>query len=117
MASLAQTGIPQHAWHRLQQVFQTHPAVEKAVVFGSRAKGNHRPGSDIDLCLTAPDLSLHQLWAIDAQIDDLLLPWKVDLVLHHTIDTPELLEHIQRVGLLIFERATPTQPPAPQNGG
>ncbi|WP_255408173.1 nucleotidyltransferase domain-containing protein [Macromonas nakdongensis] len=80
-------------------MFQNHPSVEQVVLFGSRAKGNHRSGSDIDLCLTAPSLSPHELWNLDAEIDDLLLPWKVDLVLRHTIDSPELLAHIQRVGL------------------
>jgi len=37
-------------------------------------------------------------------IDDLLLPWKVDLALQHTIENPELLGHIERVGVPVYER-------------
>lgn len=100
---LPQSGLPENAWHKLQQVFHAHPQVERVVLFGSRAKGNHQRGSDIDLCVMAPTLAPHALWALDERIDDLLLPWKVDLVLRHTIDTPALLDHIERVGQLFYQ--------------
>lgn len=98
------TGLPEQSWLALQQVLASEPQVQQAILFGSRAKGTQRPGSDIDVCLTAPGLEPHQLWQLDQRIDDLLLPWNVDLVLHHTIDNPDLLNHILRVGIPFFSR-------------
>ena len=60
--------------------------------------GTHRENSDIDLCLLWNDLNLTDKLKIENDIDDLLLPWKVDLVLYHGIDNPKLLQHIQAVG-------------------
>ena len=46
-------GLPEHAVDKIRQVLAAHPEVERAVVYGSRAKGNYRNGSDIDLTPTA----------------------------------------------------------------
>lgn len=101
---LPESGLPEHAWLKLQQVFENTPQVQTVTLFGSRAKGNHRTGSDIDLCVHAPGMAPHELWALDAEIDDLLLPWKVDLVLQHTTDHIELLDHIRQVGQPFYVR-------------
>jgi predicted nucleotidyltransferase len=84
-------------------VFARHPEVKKAVLYGSRAKGTHRPGSDIDLTLFGVALTYTQLDRIETEIDDLLLPYTVDLSLHTQIDNADLLEHIQRVGQLFYQ--------------
>lgn len=101
----ARHGLPPHAEEKLREVFRTWPQVERVVLYGSRAKGTFRTGSDIDLCIVGEALTLPQLMAIEGQIDDLLLPWKVDLSLLQHIDNPALLEHIDRVGVPFFERA------------
>ena len=75
----SRSGLPAYAVSLIRQVLAQHPVVVSAVLYGSRAMGNYRPGSDIDLCLDAPGLSLAELLAIGTEIDDLLLPWKVDL--------------------------------------
>jgi len=64
--------------------------------------GTYRPGSDIDLCIEAESLGLSELLSIENRIDDLLLPWKVDLSLLHTIDNPALQDHIRRVGVTFY---------------
>jgi predicted nucleotidyltransferase len=84
-------------------------AVQQVILYGSRAKGTQRSGSDIDLCLVAPEMELKTLLLLGAQLDDLLLPYSFDLSLHHLIDHPALLDHIQRVGITLWQR----QPPAP----
>jgi predicted nucleotidyltransferase len=59
-----------------------HPKVETVVLYGSWAMGRQNPGSDIDLCLQAPEMSLGELLILGAALDDLLLPWSIDLQLH-----------------------------------
>lgn len=92
-------GLPEHAINQLCRVFQGYPEIEHVLVYGSRVKGNYRPGSDIDLSLVAPGMELETLLYIENRIDDLLLPWTVDLSLLHQIDNEELIEHISRVGV------------------
>ncbi|MDF1930513.1 hypothetical protein PGH45_11195 [Legionella pneumophila] len=58
----------------------------------------------MDLCLTGNLLGITELLAIENKIDDLLLPWKVDISLKHTIDNPDLLEHIERAGILFYTK-------------
>lgn len=99
-------GLPQAALDRMIHVLEAYPEIIKGRLFGSRAKGNYRPGADIDLCLDAPMLSMRQRLEIENRLDDLLLPWKIDLVVQQEIDNPALADHIERVGALIFERAS-----------
>lgn len=66
-------------------------------LYGSRAMGRHRPGSDIDLTLVAPDLRHHDRLRLMAALDDLLLPWSINLSLHHELPKP-LRAHVARVG-------------------
>ncbi|MBS3936197.1 MAG: nucleotidyltransferase domain-containing protein, partial [Sulfuritalea sp.] len=80
------------------------PAVEKAVIYGSRAKGNHRPGSDIDLTLFGAGLDLDMLGQIAARLDESPIPYRVDLSLFSQIDHAGLREHIERVGRVFYER-------------
>lgn len=100
-------GLPDAAVGRLQGVFQEWPGIDRVWLYGSRAKGNYRPGSDIDLSIESDTLSLEQLLAIENQIDDLLLPWMVDLSLLRSIENPALLEHIRRAGQVFYECPQP----------
>ena len=97
-------GLPMHAVEKLRGVFQGWPQIQRVLLYGSRAKGNYRPGSDIDLTIEGEELTLSQLLAIENQIDDLLLPWMVDISLKHQIDNASLLEHIKRVGVPFYTR-------------
>ena len=115
MNTAVRYGLPAAAIEKLCAVFSQYPQVEHVLLYGSRAKGNYRPGSDIDLCIQAPDLTLSNLLAIENQIDDLLLPWSVDLSLLHLIDNQELIAHIHRVGITLcpnplFRQKTDSNP-------
>jgi uncharacterized protein len=94
-------GLPIAAVDALKKIFKQHDNIKKIILYGSRAKGNYRAGSDIDLCLEGQALTLKDLLAIENQLDDLLLPWEIDLSLKHQIDNPKLLAHIERVGLIL----------------
>ena len=86
-------------------VLARYPQVEKAVLYGSRAKGNYRNGSDIDLTLCGEaDLTLHVLYRISDELDDLLLPYTIDLSIFSHIGDPDLIEHIQRLGMTFYEK-------------
>ncbi|MDP3979372.1 MAG: nucleotidyltransferase domain-containing protein [Pseudomonas sp.] len=95
-------GLPAHAVEALRGVFKGWPQIQQVQLYGSRAKGSYRPGSDIDLVIEGEKLTLSQLLAIENQIDELLLPWMVDISLKHQIDNTSLLEHIARVGVPFY---------------
>ncbi|TVQ95054.1 MAG: nucleotidyltransferase domain-containing protein [Chromatiaceae bacterium] len=76
--------------------------LQRALIFGSRAKGNYRRGSDIDIALFGPELTPAEVLDLDRRIDDLLLPYQVDICLADTLENPALLAHIQRVGQPIY---------------
>ncbi len=97
-------GLSQTVVDGITSVFVKHPNIQQAILYGSRAMDTYRPNSDIDLCLVGAQLTLTELLAIETDLDDLLLPYKIDLSLHNSIDNPELLAHIQRVGVVFYGR-------------
>ncbi len=97
-------GLSEETIEKICAVLVEHPAVEKAVLYGSRAKDNFKPGSDIDLSLHGAGLSLKELGDIDLQLDDLLLPYDIDLLIFDTLNHARLREHIERVGVVFYQR-------------
>lgn len=86
-------------------VLAGHPEIEQAILYGSRAKGNHTNGSDIDLTLRGgADLTQDVLYSVIQEFDDLLLPYTIDLSLFSTLHDQDIIGHIQRVGVLLYER-------------
>lgn len=98
------TGLNNLDIKKIQSVFKLHPEIEKAILFGSRAKGNYKAASDIDLTLVGTTLTLSLQQEIENELDDLLLPYKFDISIYHTINSTELLDHINRVGQLFFKK-------------
>ncbi|MCP9807470.1 nucleotidyltransferase domain-containing protein [Cyanobium sp. T1B-Tous] len=104
-------GLPNEASEQLLMAISAHPRVERVVLYGSRALGRQRSGSDVDLCLVAPEMGLAELLELGAQLDDLLLPWRIDLQLDHLITHEGLRDHIQRAGQALWNRVPlPSQP-------
>ena len=97
-------GLPEGAQQKLIGVFNSAPRLEEVWLYGSRAMGRERPGSDVDLCLTGEMLGHGDLLRMMASVDELLLPWQVDLALRHQLPD-DLLEHINRVGRCIWRAA------------
>lgn len=92
-------GLPDIEVKKLQQVFENDKRVSQVWLYGSRAIGKQKAASDIDLCIEGAQLSLADLHSFEDRIDDLFLPWKVDLSLKHQIDNPALIQHIENVGI------------------
>lgn len=97
-------GLPAAALGAICFVLSRFPGVDRAVIFGSRAKGNHRPGSDIDLAIEGDDIGIRDLLAIETAIDDLMLPYQMDLLLRAQIEDAALQAHIERVGQVLYQR-------------
>lgn len=97
-------GLSSATVEKINGVLCTHPAVEQAILYGSRAKGNYKRGSDIDLTLKGEALTFRDLLQLMDELDDLLLPYMIDLSLYMRIDNPALREHIDRVGLVFYQR-------------
>ncbi len=89
---------------RIIEVFKENPHVDEVILYGSRAKGTNKPGSDVDLALKGDNLNLQELNRLSLALEDLLLPYTFDLTIYQRIDDPDLLEHIQRGGETIYKR-------------
>lgn len=97
-------GLREKTIDAIREVFARHPTVEQAILFGSRAKGNYKPGSDIDLVLQGSSLNQRTLNRIYEELDDLPIPYSLSLVLSDKITDPEVKAHIHRVGIVFYER-------------
>ncbi len=98
-------GLSEETIEKICSVFANHPAIDQAVLYGSRAKGTFKPGSDIDLSLNGAGISSKELGDIAFELDDLLLPYSIDLLVFDQLDHAELREHIERVGVIFYQRA------------
>lgn len=99
-------GLSAATLDKLKSVFTRHSAISSVVLYGSRAKGNYRAGSDIDLTIKGSEMSFAELMQIEDQIDDLMLPYTVDLSLYNQLENVDLVAHIDRVGVEIYTRDT-----------
>jgi predicted nucleotidyltransferase len=94
-------GIDSSIWERILSVLKTNKAVEQIILFGSRAKGTFRNGSDIDLALKGKSISADDILDLRLNLDELNLPWEIDLLHYETITDPAVKEHIDRVGITL----------------
>jgi len=106
-------GLKETTIQQICGVLAKYPPVEKAVLYGSRAKGNYKNGSDIDLTLYGgADLTLRVLYRLSDELDDLLLPYTIDLSIFSQIGDSDVIEHIQRVGVTFYEKSSVYSAPA-----
>lgn len=99
-------GLDLKTIEKIQNVFEKYTLIDEAILYGSRAMGNFKVGSDIDIMLMAPKLTLTDQLKIENELDDLLLPYKIDLSLSHQIENSDLKDHIQRRGLKFYIRSS-----------
>lgn len=88
----------------IQGIFTKYPQVQKVMLYGSRAKGTYRNGSDIDSALFGESLDLSLLFKIETELDDLFLPYKMDVSMIHQIKNQNLIDHIKRLGLVLYQK-------------
>ena len=96
-------GLEEETIRQIQSTFAKFPLIEKAVIYGSRAKGTNKKGSDIDLCLFGISINQKVLYQIETALDDLWLPYTFDLCAYQTIGNDDLKRHIDRIGITFYE--------------
>lgn len=85
----------------IKQVLSAFPEIESVKIYGSRAKGNYKNGSDIDLALIGDQVSLQTVLRLATQLDDLDLPYEFDLCVYRQINNPDFKDHIDRIGMVL----------------
>jgi predicted nucleotidyltransferase len=97
-------GLNQETINKINSVFLKHPEIDKVIIYGSRAKGNYRTGSDIDLSMFGNDLEYDLIGKVSSEIDDLNTPYLFDISIFNLLNSPSLEEHINRVGKIFYKK-------------
>lgn len=100
----AQHGLPAFTIAQLHSVFKNHDKIVKVVLYGSRAMGNYRRGSDIDITLYGEGLTSSDRSHVAGEIDELPIPYRVDVSIFDHIGHAPLRDHIKRHGVIFYEK-------------
>jgi len=96
-------GLPDRTLDTLNAIFCKYPGIKEAILYGSRAKGNCRRGSDIDVSLkTSETFTRTDLLRIAGDFDDSDIPYFVDVSIYDNLSNPDLKAHINRVGKVLY---------------
>lgn len=89
------------------RILAQEPTIEKAIIFGSRVKGNYKTGSDVDIALQGSYITSETVSDIRYQLnEETLMPYKFDVLNYHTIKERALIEHIDKVGIEFYEKSS-----------
>jgi predicted nucleotidyltransferase len=97
-------GLRKNHVDNIIDILRAHPEVERAAIFGSRALGTYKKGSDVDLVLYG-DIRDEIITAISYKLNEEgTLPYFFDVLSYNSIDNPALKEHIDRVGIIFYSK-------------
>ena len=98
-------GLKTKDLNQITAIIRTFPEVTQAIIFGSRAMGNHKNGSDVDIVLKGTLINDKIVTQINYQLNEvLLLPYFFDVVHFESIENQDLVEHINQYGQVFFKR-------------
>jgi uncharacterized protein len=97
-------GLKSDTIEKILFVLSNYQQIEKAILYGSRAKGTYKNGSDIDITFVGQDVDISLINKVAMELDELLLPHTFDLSVYKNISNEDLREHISRVGILIYQK-------------
>lgn len=97
-------GLTEKTIAQINAVFAKYAAIEKVIIYGSRAKGNYKNGSDIDLTFIGKTISDKNMTDVFFELDELPIPYSFDLSIFSQIENPDLVDHINRVGKIFYQR-------------
>lgn len=95
-------GLPQKTISIIHEILKKYPSVKQAIIYGSRAKGNYRPGSDIDLTLKG-DIDYQTISRISSDLEESWIAYEVDVSAYNSLNDEYLLKEINTHGLVFFE--------------
>lgn len=92
-------GISERSFEYIKKTFESFPEIKEVIVFGSRAKGTFRNGSDIDLAIKGSGNCLKIAMDIAGILNETVpIPYHVDVISYNDLENQELKSHIDRVG-------------------
>lgn len=95
-------GLSSEDLNIISEILKQYPQVKEAFIFGSRAKGTQRAGSDVDIAIKGSELD-ELVFAISGQLnDETPLPYTFDVVVINPSSNDELQDHIRRVGISFY---------------
>ena len=94
-------GINQNTINELKTIFNRYVSIEEVIIYGSRAKGNYREGSDIDLTIKG-NIEKNDLLKIIDDIEESYIPYLFDISIYNQLSSESLKEHINRVGKVFY---------------
>jgi len=98
-------GIYEKSYSLIIRSFREYPKIEKVYIFGSRAMGNYKPGSDIDIAIFGEEIDFEITSSLFRKLnEDILTPYFIDVVNFNTIEVEELKTHILNEGIVVYER-------------
>ena len=97
-------GLSEKTLGSLRAYFASIPEVEQVILYGSMARGDHHKGSDIDFMLIGSGITPRLLSKMDMEIDDLLLPWFIQITDRKMIRDARFLEVVEKEGVVFWER-------------
>ncbi len=100
-----QFGLTVRDMTTIQSIFESYPEVETVLIFGSRAKGNYKLGSDVDLAIMNEGVSIKRMAQLRSDFEESSLPYVIDLVHFPKVDHQEFIDHISRVGAPFYKKS------------
>ena len=97
-------GLKERDMNTIRSLFQSFPEVERVYLFGSRAKGNYRLGSDVDLAIMNKGVNSKTLSQLIGEFEESSLPYNIDLVDFTKLTNQEFIDHINRVGIPFYRQ-------------
>ncbi|MDX2130385.1 MAG: nucleotidyltransferase domain-containing protein [Chloroherpetonaceae bacterium] len=97
-------GLSEETVGKMTCVFTQFPEIEQVIIYGSRAKGTHREGSDIDITLIGNEVTEAIRSKVWLALDDLNMPYMIDLSVFNSLTSQSLIDHITRVGKSLYQR-------------
>lgn len=98
-------GLSEETIEEICRILENYPQVKQAVLYGSRARGDYKNGSDIDITLIGgDDLTRDILFRIIDKLEETYLPYTFDLSILHKIDDTDFLHRIKKEGVVLYER-------------
>ena len=85
------------------EILLKNPLINEAYIFGSRAKGNFKKGSDVDIAVKGRDISTDLISKMSYTLnEETLMPYKFDVIDYNSIVNKDLKDHIDRIGIKIL---------------